>query len=177
MSSQSTATTSKGSSSPIPANSAIHQVYDRIRERIARRAYDLYQQDGNQPGRDMRHWLQAESEILTDVPEIRESVYSSSRLVTLCLSEVVFPTGDKFQWGDVGEGLVWSDAVVGFLPAAQLTVSLPSADTAGVARECARPILPSTSAGAPGVADASALPKWSDHGGRSAASSDRKSAG
>jgi HSP20 family molecular chaperone IbpA len=73
MSSQSAATTSKGSSSPIPANSAIHQVYDRIRERIARRAYDLYQQDGNQPGHELRHWLRAESEILTDVPEIRES--------------------------------------------------------------------------------------------------------
>src|SRR5882724_4025739 len=73
MSSQSAATPSKGSSSPIPANSAINQVYDRVRERIARRAYDLYQQDGNQPGHDLRHWLQAESEILTDVPEIRES--------------------------------------------------------------------------------------------------------
>ena len=73
MSSQSAATTSKGSSSPIPANSAIRQVYDRIRERITRRAYDLYQQDGNRPGQDMRHWLQAESEILTEVPEIRES--------------------------------------------------------------------------------------------------------
>ena len=73
MSTQSAATTSKGSSSPIPANSAMHQVHGRIRERIARRAYDLYQQDGNQPGQDMRHWLQAESEILTDVPEIRES--------------------------------------------------------------------------------------------------------
>jgi len=73
MSSQSAATTSKGCSSPIPANSAIHQVYDRIRERIARRAYDLFQQGGNQPGQDMRHWLQAESEILTEVPEIRES--------------------------------------------------------------------------------------------------------
>ena len=73
MSSQSAATTSKRSSSPIPANSAMHPVYDRIRERIARRAYDLYQQDGNRPGQDMRHWLQAECEILTDVPEIRES--------------------------------------------------------------------------------------------------------
>ena len=73
MSSRSAATTSKGTSSPIPTNSAMHQVYDRIRERIARRAYDLYQQDATQPGQDMRHWLQAECEILTDVPEIRES--------------------------------------------------------------------------------------------------------
>jgi HSP20 family molecular chaperone IbpA len=73
MSSQSAATPSRGSSSTIPVNSAIRQVYERVRERIARRAYDLYQQGGNQPGQDMRHWLQAESEILTDVPEIRES--------------------------------------------------------------------------------------------------------
>src|SRR5467141_2552168 len=49
-------------------------------------------------------------------------MYSSSRLVTLRLSEVVFPTGDKFQWSEVGKRLVWSDVVVGFLPVSQLTV-------------------------------------------------------
>jgi hypothetical protein len=30
-------------------------------------------------------------------------VYSSSRLVTLCLSPLEFPTGDEFQWGEVSE--------------------------------------------------------------------------
>jgi hypothetical protein len=43
-------------------------------------------------------------------------MYSSSRLVTLCLSVVVFPPAYEFEWGEVGEGLVWTDAVVGSLP-------------------------------------------------------------
>src|SRR5882762_11148923 len=51
-----------------------------------------------------------------------KGVYSSSRLVTLRLSEVVFPTGDRFQWSEVGKRLVWSDVVVNFLPVSQLTV-------------------------------------------------------
>ena len=45
--------------------------------------------------------------------------------MTLCLSEILFPVGDKFQWGEVGKGLVWSDAVVSFLPVAQLTTADP----------------------------------------------------
>src|SRR6266700_769826 len=49
-------------------------------------------------------------------------VYSSSRLVTLCLSWVVFPTGDEFQWGEVGERLMRAHAVVGVLPTEQLTI-------------------------------------------------------
>jgi predicted permease len=49
-------------------------------------------------------------------------VYSSSRLVTLCLSPIVFPTSDEFQWGEVGEGLVRAHAVVGMFPMAQLVV-------------------------------------------------------
>jgi HSP20 family molecular chaperone IbpA len=73
MASQSAATTSKDTSSSIPVNSARDKVHDRVRDRIASRAYDLYQQNGNQDGQDMRHWLQAESEILNQVPEIRES--------------------------------------------------------------------------------------------------------
>jgi hypothetical protein len=46
------------------------------------------------------------------------SLYSSSRLVTLCLSPMEFPTGDEFQWGEVGEGLVRAHTVVGMFPAA-----------------------------------------------------------
>jgi len=42
--------------------------------------------------------------------------------VTLCLSPIVFPTGDEFQWGEVGEGLVRAHAVVGMFPMAQLVV-------------------------------------------------------
>jgi HSP20 family molecular chaperone IbpA len=73
MSSPSAAAPSKDSSFAIPVNSTPERVHDRVRERIANRAYDLYQQDGGGHGQDMRHWLQAESEILRDVPEIRES--------------------------------------------------------------------------------------------------------
>lgn len=39
--------------------------------------------------------------------------------MTVCLSVIVFPTGDEFQWGEVGEGLVGACAVVGMLPVAQ----------------------------------------------------------
>jgi hypothetical protein len=47
-------------------------------------------------------------------------MYSSSRLVTLCLSP--FPTGDEFGWGEVGKKLVRAHAVVGVLPAAELMI-------------------------------------------------------
>jgi hypothetical protein len=49
-------------------------------------------------------------------------MYSSSRLVTLCLSPLEFPTGDEFEWGEVGQGLMGTDAVVGVLPAAELMI-------------------------------------------------------
>ena len=49
-------------------------------------------------------------------------LYSSSRLVTLCLSRIVFPTSDEFQWGEISEGLVRAHAVVGMFPMAQLVV-------------------------------------------------------
>src|SRR5579859_1439810 len=48
--------------------------------------------------------------------------YSSSRLVTLCLSPFVFPAGDEFQWGEVGERLMGAHAVVGVFPMAQLVI-------------------------------------------------------
>src|SRR6266478_3017428 len=73
MSSRSAATQSKDTPSTVAVNIKKDQVRYRVNERIAGRAYDLYQQEGNRHGEDMRHWLQAESEILSSVPEIRES--------------------------------------------------------------------------------------------------------
>src|SRR6266851_6316886 len=52
----------------------------------------------------------------------RKGLYSSSRLVTLCLSRIRLPSSDKFKWGEVGQGLVWTHTVVGFLPVPQLPV-------------------------------------------------------
>jgi hypothetical protein len=49
-------------------------------------------------------------------------LYSSSRLVTLCLSPIVFPTGDEFQWSEISERLVRAHAIVGVFPAAQLLI-------------------------------------------------------
>ena len=49
-------------------------------------------------------------------------MYSSSRLVTLCLSPMEFPSGDEFQRSEVGEGLVRAHAVVGMFPMAQLMI-------------------------------------------------------
>ena len=73
MSSQSAATQSKDTPSTVAVNVKKDQIHHRVNERIAGRAYDLYQQEGNRHGEDIRHWLQAESEILSNVPEIRES--------------------------------------------------------------------------------------------------------
>lgn len=44
-----------------------------IRNRIADRAYQLYEASGYAPGHDQEHWLQAESEVLRKGLEVRES--------------------------------------------------------------------------------------------------------
>jgi HSP20 family molecular chaperone IbpA len=44
-----------------------------MKHKVARRAYELFERGGRAEGHDMRHWLQAESEILSKIPEIRET--------------------------------------------------------------------------------------------------------
>src|SRR5258705_2467750 len=53
-----------------------------------------------------------ETEIISLGGDFRKRMYSSSRLVTLCLSPLEFPAGDEFQWREVGCRLVPADAVV-----------------------------------------------------------------
>ena len=36
---------------------------DNAQERIAKRAYELWEQDGKVTGRDQEHWFQAEAEL------------------------------------------------------------------------------------------------------------------
>src|SRR6266852_3808370 len=67
------------------------------------------------------HSLWAHAKIPRSFPNC-EWVYSSSRLVTLGLSPKEFPTGDEFQWSEVGERLVGAHAVVGVFPMAQLVI-------------------------------------------------------
>jgi HSP20 family molecular chaperone IbpA len=44
-----------------------------IQRRIAKRAYSLFEASGRLDGNDLKHWLQAESEILQRGLEVRES--------------------------------------------------------------------------------------------------------
>lgn len=44
-----------------------------IRDRIAERAYQLYEQSGYQPGDDQRHWFRAEAEVVQRTLAVRES--------------------------------------------------------------------------------------------------------
>jgi len=46
---------------------------DRMNRSVSKRAFELYEQSGRNMGDDVRHWLQAESEVVHRVPEIRES--------------------------------------------------------------------------------------------------------
>ena len=73
MSSQTAATRGEDSPAKISVDSRTDRLQDRVRTRIASRAFELYQREGNRPGQDLRHWLQAESELFMTVAEIRES--------------------------------------------------------------------------------------------------------
>jgi hypothetical protein len=42
---------------------------DEVREKVAIRAYEIYEDRGGQHGRDIDDWLQAESEILSVLQE------------------------------------------------------------------------------------------------------------
>jgi hypothetical protein len=55
-------------------------------------------------------------------------MYSSSRLVTLCLSVRSFPPVQEFEWGEVGQGRMGPDVVVGVFPTAQLLVEASHLD-------------------------------------------------
>ena len=46
---------------------------DEFRGLVSRRAYDLFEQFGRSDGNDISHWLQAENELVTTLPEVREA--------------------------------------------------------------------------------------------------------
>ena len=81
MSSQAGAVTAREFPTTIPINHENRRVVDSLKEKVARRAYELFERGGRAEGNDMRHWLQAESEILSKIPEIRET--SSSYTVNI----------------------------------------------------------------------------------------------
>jgi HSP20 family molecular chaperone IbpA len=81
MSSQAGAVTAREFPTTIPINHENRRVVDSLKQKVARRAYELFEHGGRAEGNDMRHWLQAESEILSKIPEIRET--SSSYTVNV----------------------------------------------------------------------------------------------
>jgi hypothetical protein len=81
MSSQAGAVTARDFPTTIPVNHENRRVVDSLKQKVARRAYELFERGGRAEGNDMRHWLQAESEILSKIAEIRET--SSSYTVNV----------------------------------------------------------------------------------------------
>jgi HSP20 family molecular chaperone IbpA len=73
MSSQPAPAKSKEAPAAVPVNASKDQLHEHAQSRIASRAYELYEQDGRNHGDDRSHWFRAESEILTRIPEVRES--------------------------------------------------------------------------------------------------------
>jgi HSP20 family molecular chaperone IbpA len=73
MASQTAPAKSKEAPAAVAVNSSKDQLHERAQSRIASRAYELYEREGRNHGDDKSHWLRAESEILTRVPEIHES--------------------------------------------------------------------------------------------------------
>lgn len=49
------------------------ELKERLRNRIASKAYELFERNRGNHGNDMAHWLRAEAETVSTVPEIRES--------------------------------------------------------------------------------------------------------
>ncbi len=57
----------------VPSNPTFMQKYsDEVKERIAEKAYKLYEQRGRQDGQDLDDWLQAEEIVMRKVHEASE---------------------------------------------------------------------------------------------------------
>jgi HSP20 family molecular chaperone IbpA len=74
---------SRDTSVPVSVRKNDRQLSDRANDAVARRAYSLFLADGAADGKDMEHWLRAESEVLTHIPDIRESGASYTIAVRL----------------------------------------------------------------------------------------------
>jgi hypothetical protein len=63
----------KDASPSTPVQLRNQEVVNRLNDRISRRAYEKFEQGGSTDGEHIRHWLQAESEMLQRIPEVSES--------------------------------------------------------------------------------------------------------
>jgi hypothetical protein len=73
MASQTGATRSNDSLTEVEVRRNDNQLADRANDAVERRAYSFFLAAGGQDGQDLTHWLQAESEVLRRIPDIREA--------------------------------------------------------------------------------------------------------
>jgi HSP20 family molecular chaperone IbpA len=73
MASQTAATRMRDGAVPVPVHKECNHLKDRANDAVARRAYSFYLADGATDGQALQHWLRAESEVVTRVPDIREN--------------------------------------------------------------------------------------------------------
>jgi HSP20 family molecular chaperone IbpA len=81
--SQTGTVTERDVSSTVLINHENRHLVESFKERVARRAYELYACGGGADGDHLQHWLRAESELLASVPEVRETSSSCSVNVPL----------------------------------------------------------------------------------------------
>ena len=62
----------------VPVKADDKEATKKANVKVARRAYEIYQQNGGDHGNDLLHWLQAESEIFNRVVEVQQSDSSYS---------------------------------------------------------------------------------------------------
>ncbi len=67
----------------VPVNPDDRRLQAELNSRVAERAYEIYEQSGARHGDDLFHWLTAESEILTRIPEIQQTDSSFSVIAPL----------------------------------------------------------------------------------------------
>ena len=55
-----------------PEPESMQKYSDKVRERIAKKAYELYEQRGRQAGRELEDWLEAEELVRKEMDAARE---------------------------------------------------------------------------------------------------------
>jgi hypothetical protein len=58
--------------SPLAASPQAIELPDGMRERISRKAYELWQDRGYRDGQDLENWLDAEAIVMEEIHEARE---------------------------------------------------------------------------------------------------------
>ena len=78
---------------------------DEFNNRVARRAYDLFEQDGRVDGNHLAHWLDAERQLAASLPDVRGSVDSFT--ATISLPDV--PVGNAKVYATEDRAIVYAE--------------------------------------------------------------------